>query len=49
MAIGTKMRKSGGFSDNRNVLGDAINENDIEILRKAWPVGRNLGKVPTTY
>ena len=49
MAIGTKMRKSGGFSDNGNVLGDAINESDIEMLRDAWPVGRNLVEVPTTY
>ena len=49
MAIGTKMRKSGGFSDDGSVLADAINKSDIEMLRKAWPVGRNLVEVPTTY
>ena len=49
MAIGTKMRKSGGFSDNGNVLGDATNKSDIGMSRKAWPVGRNLMEFPTTY
>ena len=45
MAIGTKMRKSGGFSDNGNVLGDSINESDTVMLRKAWPVGRSLVEI----
>ena len=45
MAIGTKMRKSGGFSDDGSVLVDAINKSDIEVLRKAWPVGRSLVEI----
>ena len=47
--IETKIRKSGEFSNNRNVLGVAINESDTEMLRKAWPVGMDLVEVPTTY
>ena len=47
--IDTKIRKSGDFSNSRNVLGGAINEIDTEMLRKAWSVGMDLVEVPTTY
>ena len=42
------MRKSGGFSDDGSVLVDAINKSDIEVLRKAWPVGRSLVEIPNS-
>ena len=36
------------FSDDGSVLADAISKGDIDVLRRAWPVGRNLVEIPNS-
>ena len=36
------------FSDDGSVLADAISKGDIDVLRRTWPVGRNLVEIPNS-
>ena len=36
------------FSDDWSVLADAISKGDIDVLRRARPVGRNLVEIPNS-
>ena len=48
MAIGLRVEKIRRCSDGGSVLVDAISKGDIDVLRRAWPVGRNLVEIPNS-
>ena len=48
MAIGLRVEKIRRCSDGGSVLADAISKGNIDALRKAWPIKRNLVEIPSS-